>query len=287
MSRTRTIQVSALNITMHSPHSPQLYVDLLRRALNRRKIFKQGEIHALMLGSLTGAASAVEKNELTGEVFRFVKVDAAEPWFNSATLKQATDDDLDDISIPPHLFAHMQRIHFVFLPKEHQLWFASVDGKSRLGSLKAESFFQDLLTDASSSQNGPQVDVTAIPDKSALDDMFALHKLSRITMQFKRPNPDDVGSVAARIKQRMQDQRVATVNEELIAEKGESIKPDATTKVEAAVAAMNGYVEVVGKDELGMTVTDSTVNKPLRIPVKVNPNTETTVAALLRARTSH
>lgn len=287
MARPKKIEVSALNISMHNPHSPQGYVDLIKRARARRKVFGQGELHALMLGSLTGLATAVEKNELSGEVFRFVKVDDGAPWFNTLTNEQAKDNEIADLNIPPNLRAHMQRIQFIFFPREHELWFISNDGKNRLGPKRMESFFQNLLDEASISQNGPQIEVTALPDKSALREMLKIYQLDRLILQFKRPNPDDAADIAGRIMKRLEQQNVARLHEELVATKGESIKPDAQTIAEAGVAARNGRVEVIGKDEEGLNVRESTDERPLRTVLKVDSDVETPLVALRRAKAEH
>lgn len=287
MTRTRTIEICALNISMHTPHSPQRYVDLLVEGRRRKRVFRQGEVHALMLGSLTGSKTAVEANELRGEVYRFVKVDANEPWFNTQTNEQASDEEVATLNIPGNLRAHMQRIEFVFYPKEHELWFISKDGNIRFGPSRAERFFQMLLDEVAVSKELPQVDVTVIPEKTALKNMFALHQLNRIVMQFKRPNPDDAADIAGRIMQRMEAQKVRTINEELIASRGQSIKPDSQTQAEAHVAARNGYVEVHGKDAEGVPVHESTVNKPLRVPMRVDSTIETAADVLLRSRMEH
>lgn len=284
MARPRTIEICALNISMHNPHSPQGYVDLLVEARRRKKLFRQGEVHALMLGSLIGAKDAVKINEVRGEVYRFVKVDANEPWFNTQTNEQASDEEVAALNIPSNLRAHMQRIEFVFYPKEHELWFISRDGKNRLGPSRAERFFQLLFDDVVASKDLPPVDVTVMPEKTALQKMFNLHQLSRIVMQFKRPNPDDAADIAGRIMQRMEAQKVKTINEELIASKGHSIQPDAQTQAEAEVASHNGHVEVYGKDAEGVPVHESTVNKPLRVSMRVDSSIETAADVLLRTK---
>lgn len=284
MARPRTIEISALNISMHNPHSPQHYVDLFLEALRRKKIFVQGEVHGVMLGSLTGTRTAVETNELRGEIYRFVKVDANELWFNTQTNEQASKDDVAELNIPANMRAHMQRIEFVFFPKEHDLWFISQDGSNRLGPKRAERFFQLLLDDAATYNDWPEVNVTVLPEKTALQNMLALHQLSKIVMQFKRPNPDDGASVAGRIMHRMEAQKIRSLKEELIAAKGESIKPDVQTIAEAGVAAINGYVEVHGKNAEGVPVHESTVKKPIRIAMSVDSMIETAAAVLLRAR---
>lgn len=287
MARKRTVEVSALNISMHAPHSPQGYVDLLKRSLRRRRVFAQGEIHALMLGSLTGTADAVKTNELSGEIFRFVKIDQNAPWFNTVTNEAASDEELADLNIPQNLRAHMQQIPFIFFPKEHQFWYISHDGKMNLGPSRMEAFLQRMLSDTAAAMNVPQVEVTVLPERYALERMLQLPRLERILMQFKRPNPDDAEDIAAKIMQRMQAQGLSRVNEELIGTRGGTITPDAQTRAEAAVAAINGRVEVHGRDDQGVLIRESTEDKPLRVPLKIDPSVETQLTAIRQAKAGH
>lgn len=284
MSRERTIEISALNIAMHKPHSPQRYVDLFADARGLEFLVEQGELHGIMLGPLYGVEDAVSKNELTGEIYRFVKIDSDEPWFNVETRQQATDKETEGINIPPHLLAHMQHIQFVFYPKEHQLWFICKDRKDRLAPNAAERFFETLFTHVASLKGYPEVAVTALPDAAALEEMLSIHRLGKIVMHFKRPNADDDDDAEVRFMKRLEDQQIKAVTEELTAEQYESIIPDETTRREARIASRNGSVTVIGTDAEGVRVKESTSEKPTRLFRKVNEAVETAMAVLRRTK---
>jgi hypothetical protein len=285
MRKTRTIQIAALNIAMHKPHSPQRYVDLFRDAARSRMLVGQGELRAMMLGDLYGVNQAIEKDELQGEIYRFLKVDANEPWFDLKTKKQATQEEVEKISIPKHLLAHMQRISFVFFPKKHQLWFASKDGKNSLGPLLAQKFFQQLFEAVCADRDYPLVNVTAIPEKNAIDEMFKIHRLRQITLTFRRPNVGDDGSEEeGELLAAMEAQGIYVYSEDMRAGKGGGIKPNDRTKNRAAIAAVNGAVEVDGYDADGKPVQESSEDKPMRIYEKLNTTLETVFDVIRRFR---
>lgn len=285
MSQKRTIEICALNVAMHNPHSPQRYVDLFEAAYKSRTLIQQGELHGLLLGSLYGTESWKKEKVINGEIYRFVKVDADEPWFNTQTLKQATDKEVKAISIPAHLLAHLQRIPFVFSPDTHELWFVARDRKNSLGPIPTERFMQKLLDVASAEMGFPTVVVTAMPDTDTLNALLSMHRLQRLIIEVKRPNPDDGASAAARIMARLEGMNAKKEISELVADEGESLKPDEETRSRAEVASKNGNVTGIGKTEEGLPSRESTAEKPLRYFVKINDAIETVFAILKRRAT--
>lgn len=282
---TRTIEVAALNVAMHRPHSPQRYVDLFRHAYEAQRIFSHGEIHSLLLGSLQGLADAVENNEFSGEIYRFVKIDPNEPWFNMLTRAEATPDQVQQINIPPHLLAHMQTIPFVFYPREHELWFVAKDRKSTLAIQVVENFFQRLLQDTAAANQMPEIAVTALPDQEALDEVLSVPGLHRLELQFKRPNPDD-GAMdhEARFEERLAAMNVKSMQETFSAGAGQVLLPDEQLKAEAAVASRNGNVIGIGKNDNGTPIERTTKSKPMRLFLHVNSAIQTAKDVLRSAK---
>lgn len=282
MGNTRTIKVSALNVAMHKPHAPDRYVALLKDAYASRHLVRQGALHGAMLGSLY----LEDRNDVTkginGELFRFVKLDPDEPWFNLETKEAATDVDVRSISIPRHLLPHLQRIPFVFKPSEHELWFISHDRKERLGPRIAANIFQALFDRTCAERRYPQVEVTVIPDHDSLEQMFKLARLERIVIELKRPNSDDGASDEARLLRRLEKQRARRMTTDLVAEKHGSIVPDEETRRLAAVAARNGRVSVAGRDGEGRPVEESTDERPYIESVRVDSDIETAFGVLRR-----
>lgn len=279
----RQIKIAALNVAMHQPHSPTRYVTLIRTAYRLRRPIRLGALHGAMLGALYGENAEVP-TELSGEIYRFVHLDPSEPWFNTRTRDQASEQEVQEINIPGHLLPHLQRIAFVFRPKSHQLLFISLDRKDRMGAATAVTFFQRLFDEVRKTSDFPPVDVTAIADKDNLVEMLSLPVLERLTIELKRPNPDDAGGERARWMKKLQKQNAQTLKTELVAVKGESIKPDEDTRSAAHVAADNGNVRVVGRNAGGTRVEESTKDRPLLITATVDDNVETATQVLSRTQ---
>jgi Domain of unknown function (DUF4747) len=287
MITTRTIKISALNIAMHKPHSAQRYIELFKDAKKLNYLVRLGSLHGVILGSLYGSKDGNTSSEITGEIYRFVKLDPSEPWFNVETSNVASEDEVGRINIPSYLLPHLQRIEFVFKPVEHELWFVSQDRKDRLGPQAAAKFFQSLFDRVVVTGKYSDVEVTALPDVETLDQMMSLPSLERITIELKRPNADDANADEARWLKRLERQNVRRQTTELVAVKGDSIIPDDETRSLAVVAARNGNVSVVGRDGEGMRVEESTQARPLVIASHVDSEIETSMDVLLRVAQSH
>ena len=267
---------------MHKPHSPQRYINLFREAKKIKALVDLGSLHAAVLGSLNGPAEYTQGVVLTGEVFRFVRIDPDLPWFNTETSDTASEDDLSELKIPAHLLPNLQRIEFAFRPDKHQLWFVSHDRNDRMGPQALESFFQALFDRVYLVGKASEVEVTALPDAESLEHMLSIATLDKLTIQIKRPNADDFDKLEERILKKLESQNARRQETVLIAKSGETIKPDADTLALASVAAKNGSVSVVGKDASGMRVEESTQKRPMQISASVDSDVETSLDVLKR-----
>jgi hypothetical protein len=287
MRHTRTVQIAGLNIAMHAPHSADRYVALIRRAARRRMAVKFGAVHVIRLGSLSNPELESGRRVMVGEIFRFVKLDRDEPWFNEETYDAATQEEIEEVSLPSHLLPHLQRIKFIFLPDTHALWFIRRDRKDGIGASVAERFFEVILRDAAERLNLPTVEVTLLADHDNLDRLLSLPRLDRITIELKRPNPDDADDDEQRWMERLQHQHAQKIVQTIVAVKHESIQPDSETRILARVAADNGSVHVVGKDGSGARIDESTKDSPMNVNVQVNDNLETAAHVLRRVALEH
>lgn len=282
VAKPRTIEIRQINISMHAPHSPQGYVDLLHKAYRLRRIATRGKSDGYLFGALYDPTNAVEKNELQGEIFRFTNIDPNAPWFNTQTGKPAEDAETERIKIPGNLHPNLEHIPFIFRPKEHRFWYVGKDRRTTFGPSIAEAFLQQLFDEVSREHNMPPVEVTVIPDTAAIDEVLGLHHINKVIFEFKRPNPDDAGDVEQRIMQRMQQRKINRIREEMTSNDPEGIAPDAEMKLEAQVAAGNGYVETRGYDASGVATTESTKAKPAVYPELVSENLESVWSVLRR-----
>lgn len=282
MTRSRRIDIRQINIAMHAPHSPQGYVQLFKDAFRLQRTIIRGKSDGYLLGALYDAENAVLKNELHGEIYRFTHLDPHAPWFNTQTGKPAEDADTEKIVLPAHLHPHLERFPFVFRPKEHRFWYVSKDRKFSLGPNIAEGFLQKLFDEVCLTNKKPPVEVTVVPDKTAVDEVFSIHRITKIILEFKRPNVDDAGEIETKIMERMEVQRINRINETMISSDPNGIEPDEQLKAEAQVASTNGSVESFGYDAVGLPATESTKNKPARYTHLLNEATESIWNVLTR-----
>lgn len=282
LARTRSIKISALNIAMHNPHSPEAYMELFRKAFDIRRVIRKGALQCTMLGSL----SPIDRENLmvgfSGEIFRFVQLDPNEPWFNSKTKEEASEDEIKEILIPKHLLPHLKKIPFVFKPDIHELRFVTKDRDLSISPRAMAATFFNILNDKELT-DFPEIEVTVIPDTDSLESMLQLYKLEKLTIYLKRPNPDDLGGEEPDWLRKLERQNARSLQTELISEREESIHPDEDSNSLARVASRNGKVVVKGKNAAGVSVEKSTEDIPLVETVIHNPEEETVLDILKRA----
>lgn len=286
MARKRTIELRQINISMHKPHSPQGYVDLFVKAYDLKHIVERGKADGYLLGELSGIEDAVERDELYGEIYRFTNIDLNAPWFNTETGKPAADSETKKISIPENLLPNLDRIPFIFRPKSHRFWFPSKDRKVTMGPSIAEKFLQQLFSTTTKRHKLPSVEVTTIPDEAAVDEVLRVHRITKLILEFKRPNADDASDVEEKIMKLMTKRKVDRWHEEMTSKADGGIVADDELKAQAKAAAHNGYVETKGYDATGKSVAESTKEKPARYVEVLNEKVETLRAVLSRVSSS-
>jgi hypothetical protein len=282
VARGRRVTFAAINIAMHAPHPMAKYVELLQKAFRRRSIIRMGALHAVMLGSMGRPQEHGRTVFVSGEVYRFVKLDPDQPWFNAEKKEPATDEDVEAIKIPGHLLPHLQGIPFVFNAARHRLWYVSRDGKSSLGTATATRFFSQLLQSTAIQHDLPEVSVTAVPESGSVEEILGLPGLEYLKIELVRPNPDSGESAEERWLRRLEEQKTTKAKLELFHAKNQVIEPDAETKEMAEVAANNGVVYGRGRTADGLPVEDSTVARPMLRHEFVDTDIETATDVLAR-----
>jgi len=263
MAKERRVTLAALNVALHAPHPAELYIQLFRRAFRSRRVVMLGTLHGVMIGSMVVHDQHERSARITGEFYRFVKLDPREPWFNAESNEPATEEEMERVNIPANLLPHLQVIPFFFNVRKHHLWFVSKDQKSTLGTSTALRFLNILLGEISQKADLPEVSVTILPESTSVDEILALPRLEYLRIELVRPNPDDGKRGEARWLRRMEEQRSSKMKLEITRARGEALIPDAETREMAEVAAENGAVYGRGRDPIGLPIEDSTVDKPM------------------------
>ena len=236
-----------------------------------------------MLGTLSRPRALAQTTLVSGEIYRFIKLDASEPWFNTAKKEPATNEDVEAINIPSHLLPHLQRIPFVFNARKHKLWFVSRDQKNSFGPPIAVKFMDSLLQKTALKFDFPEVAVTSVPDSTSVGDILSLPRLEYLRIELVRPNPDGGESAEARWLRRLEEQGTTKTKLELFHAKNVTLEPNAETREMAEVAAINGSVYGRGRTADGLLIEDSTKKRPMLRHEFVNTETETAAHVLERA----
>lgn len=287
MSHVRTIQIGALNVAMHNPHSAEKYIALMKDANKERRLVRFSGFNAAIMGSLTIPKNIQSEKFITGEIYRFVNIDHDLPWYNTITSEEATDGDMEKVKIPEHLLPNFQRIEFVFNPFKHQLWVVTHDRKESMGITRVAKFFQEIFDQLTRERRYPVVEVTPIPDHEELEAILAAKSIEKIKIDLRRPNADDDEDVEIKWQKKLEKLNAKQIRLEINSVDGESIVPDKETKEMARIAASNGNVSIYSRDASGLLHHESTQAKPLQISTHVNAEVETSLSVLKSVASSH
>ena len=260
----KKIVISGLNIVAQ-PHSPEIYLKLCRALLALKKPISIRGTQYLMIGEMNRLSPDDPLDGLFGRFYRFDQIDPNAPWFNVEDHAKATDDDMAQVSIPAKLKPNLVMFDFVFFPKGHVLYLESKSGQKIISPSSVKKLIDALCSTTGIVKNFGKIETTVVPDKEQLEAILGLHRLAKLAIDVRRPNPDDLGEdeedkVFGRFD-RMGTRRMVEI---LTSEPGESIKPDEDVKLMARVAARNGKVTAIGFSALGQRVEESTVNRPWR-----------------------
>lgn len=273
----RTLVLSVINLTLPEPHGPQRYIVAMRKAFAQRQVVKiRGDL-AGMIGSLR--ADEHDETILHGEFYKFMDLQAERGWFDLRQRRPAEPEDLAAIQIPDHLRPHFQFLPFVFHARCHRLVMICRDGEDAITPKQAARVLQGALKAA-----GEQPQVTVEPQREVLDEILAMPRLRKLTLEIVPPNPDGLAEAERQLMEEMRSQNAQRLQIELDARNAGGLRPDERTQTLARIAQSNGKVVAKG-GERGQTRTVSTADHPLEDKVTYDPNTELRQAALLgRAR---
>ncbi|MBU1215253.1 MAG: DUF4747 family protein [Gammaproteobacteria bacterium] len=280
MAKERKLVVSGLNIVTH-PHSPEGYVELLKMAYRMKQSVSIRTTQRLMIGELRPLSKSQGMiGGMFGRIYRFDQIDPDAPWFNVERNDVATVDEMAAIAIPDDLKPNLMMFDFIFYPHGHKFYFTSKHNKSTLSPQALVKLFSYLFTAAKIVHEFGKVELTVIPDRAQLNKILSIPRLTKLTIDVIRPNPDDNTDDEEEVFRRLHAQSARRITQVLTAEPHESIKPDNDTALLAKVAAHNGKVVAIGYTTRGQRIEESTVDKPWRELVKYDPNYQTEYDAL-------
>lgn len=274
MARNKTLEVGALNIVTH-PHSPEKYVQLLKDAKATKKSVHVREHYYCRIGELVPIDKRDHTKGMRGHLYKHIQLDENEEWFNSRNNDVATEEDLKKVSIPNHLLPGLTAYDFIFYPKSHKLFYEALNEKRKaLGARIALKAFSQLFNQPELKDEYGDVQVYTETSKEALNLIFRIKSLNRVTYEITMPNPDDHKKTEQKIKERFKKANIITEHTTLKSIPGTSLNLDAETKQVLNVASNNGYVIGVGKDLLGKKEEHSTKDHPMKEKQEYDPQNQ-------------
>lgn len=275
MRRQKIIEISGINIVTQ-PHSSDGYIGIIR-SVNQRAVPIRGNEY-LMISGLRPHMNDDWLTGIEGELVKFSNIDEHARWVDITSGKLAEDGEVPEL--PSHLRPNGALFPFIFhltgRDISHRLFYISKSRNSHSKKIETlspnfvERLFTTLFSERDISFKFKSINITVIPESSALDSIFNLPKLNKLFLRITPPNPDDLEDVEKSIYSRLKKMEVVKEEQTYYGEKGESIKPDLELKQLTQVASQNGYVSGVGKNSDDVTVHLSTKNKPLREPIAVD-----------------
>ena len=278
ITRKRTLEFAVLDIAAQ-PHPSGVYVELFKKARGLRRAIKiQGQEYAEMSALSFSKNKDGKIDKISGDLYRFTKIDEKAEWFDTSTGEPASDELVGQVSIPQNLRPNTRVIHWVFIVKNHMLVFLKKNGEATLSALQAQRFFDSLMNMAVKSHaSAKYVDVTPVKSAEAIDRIFKDRTVTNLEIEIRRPNADGPGKALLNIERTMEEENARKWTETLTSVDGSSIvKSDrinqmlnASQRCGKAVATTydsEGAKEVINTDDHPM-VENHTYDPKSKVPL--------------------
>ncbi|WP_083969467.1 DUF4747 family protein [Kerstersia gyiorum] len=280
MARSRSFEVSGLNIRVHTKHSCEEYVEFWRMLYVNRATVLHGS-SAMMIGEARKENSEDPESPISGYIYKFLNIDPSEPWFDIQRKKPATDEDVSKVSIPDFLKPNLRLVPYVFLPSKHQLFFVSKASSDSMAAGTVNRLITKLSENTTIVERFGVVDISTITDQKEIESFFHWHSIKTLDILIKRPNPledEDEEDVLDRLE------RLNAGSERIVLKKAPeaaTLTPDDTVKNLAYIAADNGEVRIDGRNEQGVKDHASSKDFPMHERVTYQPNLQSNLQALI------
>src|SRR5690606_38810431 len=150
-----------------------------------------------------------------------------------------------------------------------------------LSPLQVQRFFEQVFKRSEVKRKFGDIDVTIVPDKDSLTRILKMPVLRHLTIDVKKPNPDNLNSLTANVMGRLDKLKARRQTVTYTAEQGESLELTQDIVNEAQVAARNGKVIGVGRDNYNRKIEESTALHPWEQVHYFSENQQTSLQALM------
>lgn len=281
MARRRTITAIGIRLSLRPSRgqSAENYRQLMQDAFDRKLMVQvRGPEHMLISALNESSPREISGNRrkvttsMQGVLSKFTDIDLTAEWFNSETLKAATAIDVREVTIPEKLKPNHSAFFIEYFPEVHTIIVESYGPGVQLSPRMAVRFFSRLFSDLEIAKKWGPVSASLIQHQAALDEIFGMKVLKKLTLVFEPPNADDGKKWEEHFEKRMEEEKLKKIEISLTAQSGKSIEASAETKAQAAAALEIGEVSAKGRDANGAPSLVSSLDFPDREPAKYDPD---------------
>ena len=279
MPRTKNIEICALNIAAN-PHPAGIYTALLARAAERYTRARGTDF-----AKITKPIADTENGILSGRILVWTDIDLHGRWLDLSKEDTLTREEQKKISIPENAKPNYRVFSYIFHLSKHRLYYESKNEFSEsLGPTVCRRIFENLLTAKGVLPAKTEVEVTVIPQTSAVGRILQMPGLRSIELRLLLPNTDDVDpEKRKRVFDRLSNMNAKRLEEKFVKRAGaDRLKPDEDLKDLAAIAAENGYVRGEGRVQSKVSALSTTdVPRRERIDFESGHNLVTRILATI------
>ncbi|WP_321495594.1 DUF4747 family protein [uncultured Desulfobacter sp.] len=268
MAKERTMQMSILNIKIH-PHTPKLYVKMFKGVFTRKHVGKIRGSDSGMIGSFRD--DLYNKHQIYyGYIYKFLNIDPNEKWLNLTDFKTIDPQETGELPVPHNLKPNLRQIGYIFYPAKHRVLFNSTSFSPN----SMLSLFNGLFNTPEIEKEFGQVDLNIEATQEAITKIIQIPKLTKLSINFTRPNNDDMEGLEGAVRARIENQNIKRFRQESSTNDEEGMLPDEETIALMNVARSNGSVYAIGYD--GEEKKEySTKDHPIKERIKYDPELAT------------
>lgn len=260
---SRIVKLAAFNIVTH-PHTAKGYADLFAKARALRQPIKVwGETHAIL-----ASAYSPNKSEgvMTGEIFTFLQLDPSLDWYDVVRGEQASEEQVEEVRIPPELKPHLKKIRYAVFPRNHLFIYTREDSHyGAIAPTPMQHFLERLLNDNRLLEKTEfqEVDVRLVQDKRELAAILKAITLEKLEIFVQRPNPGDTpGEAEDQVTKEMEEENLEELKIIKKAADEDGLQPNERTQTYMEAASSNGYVWARGLSKDGVKKEFNTQDAP-------------------------
>ena len=224
MSRRHKMEVGGLNIKLH-PHSDEIYRNFIHDLYSLKASAK---VHGDRHGLITSLDRRSNENEVVaGVLTTFLEIDDDGRWFNTDTMKEASDNERETIIIPNNLRPNSKAFRFQFSLKRHELVFEHYSEGDILTHNSAERFFKNLTSRRKIVNTYGDVKMSIIQSKGSAEKIFTIPRITDLEILIEKPNADIWGEdFEEQAEEHLEEKNARSMRVSYKSERGQGIKRD-------------------------------------------------------------